>query len=82
MPEPLLLTKLYVPPPRPKMVRRPHLVGEVIDRVPALGSRAACTKQYLRDKLVDHKAYIDIHGKDMLEIRNWIWDIKNNETIS
>ena len=26
MPEPLLLTKLYIPPPRPKIVLRPRLI--------------------------------------------------------
>ncbi len=50
-----------------------HLVGDVIDRVPGLGSRAAYTKQVLRDKLLDHKAYIHKHGEDMPEIRNWKW---------
>jgi len=52
-----------------------HLVGDVIDRVPGLGSRAAYAKQYLRDKLLDHKAYIDKHGQDMPEIRNWQWGL-------
>jgi xylulose-5-phosphate/fructose-6-phosphate phosphoketolase len=50
-----------------------HLVGDVIDRVPSLGSRAAYAKQFLRDKLLDHKTYIDKHGQDMSEIRNWKW---------
>jgi xylulose-5-phosphate/fructose-6-phosphate phosphoketolase len=50
-----------------------HLAGDVIDRVPSLGSRAAYAKQFLRDKLLDHKAYIDKHGEDMPEIRNWRW---------
>ena len=31
-----------------------------------MGLRAAYAKQYLRDKLLDHKAYIDKHGEDML----------------
>ncbi len=51
-----------------------HLVGDVIDRVPSLGSRAAHAKQYLRDKLLDHKAYIERYGEDMPDIRNWKWD--------
>ncbi len=51
-----------------------HLVGDVIDRVANLGSRAAYVKQYLRDKLLDHKAYIEKHGEDMPEIRNWTWE--------
>jgi xylulose-5-phosphate/fructose-6-phosphate phosphoketolase len=42
-------------------------------RVIDLGSSAAYAKQYLRDKLLDHKAYIDKHGEDMPEIRNWKW---------
>jgi len=52
-----------------------HLVGDVIDRVPSLGSRAAYAKQFLRDKLLDHKAYIDKHGQDMPEICNWKWSL-------
>jgi len=50
-----------------------HLAADVIDRVPSLGSRAAYAKQYLRDKLLDHKAYVFEHGEDMPEIRNWKW---------
>jgi xylulose-5-phosphate/fructose-6-phosphate phosphoketolase len=50
-----------------------HLVGAVIDRVPGLGSRAAYVKQVLHDRLLDHKTYIDKHGEDMPEIRNWHW---------
>jgi xylulose-5-phosphate/fructose-6-phosphate phosphoketolase len=52
-----------------------HLVGDVIDRVPGLGSRAAHAKQFLHDKLLDHKAYINKHGQDMPEIRNWKWSL-------
>ncbi|MGH8077173.1 MAG: phosphoketolase family protein [Lysobacter sp.] len=50
-----------------------HLAGDVIDRVPSLGSRAAHAKQYLRDQLLDHKAYIERYGEDMPDIRNWKW---------
>ena len=50
-----------------------HLVSDVIDRVPNLGSRAAYAKQFLRDRLLDHKSYIRKHGEDMPEIRNWRW---------
>jgi xylulose-5-phosphate/fructose-6-phosphate phosphoketolase len=50
-----------------------HLVSDVIDRVPRLGPRAAHVKQFVRDKLLDHKAYIRAHGEDMPEIRDWKW---------
>jgi xylulose-5-phosphate/fructose-6-phosphate phosphoketolase len=57
-----------------------HLVGDVIDRVPDLGSRAAYAKQFVRDKLIDHKNYIHKHGEDMPEIRNWKWSLGRDQT--
>jgi xylulose-5-phosphate/fructose-6-phosphate phosphoketolase len=50
-----------------------QLVGDVIDRVPKLGSSAAYVKQMLRDKLVEHKQYINTYGQDMPEVLNWKW---------
>jgi xylulose-5-phosphate/fructose-6-phosphate phosphoketolase len=50
-----------------------HLVADVIDRVPALGPRAAYAQQALRDKLIEHKQYIAKYGEDLPEIRNWKW---------
>jgi xylulose-5-phosphate/fructose-6-phosphate phosphoketolase len=50
-----------------------HLVGDVTDRVPSLGARAAYAKQFIRDKLMDHKNYIHQHGEDLPEILNWKW---------
>ena len=51
-----------------------HLVSDVIDRVPQLGSRAAYAKQAIRDKLMEHKAYIARYGDDMPEIAGWKWE--------
>jgi xylulose-5-phosphate/fructose-6-phosphate phosphoketolase len=50
-----------------------HLVADVIDRVPKLGSMAAYVKQAIRDKRIEHKEYIVKHGDDMLEVRDWKW---------
>lgn len=53
-----------------------HLVSDVVDRVPQLGARAAYLKQEMRDKRMQHKQYIELHGADMPEIRNWKWSGK------
>jgi xylulose-5-phosphate/fructose-6-phosphate phosphoketolase len=50
-----------------------HLVIDVVDRLPQLGSKGAYLKQALQKKLIDHKQYIETHGEDMAEIRNWKW---------
>ncbi|MDQ3194791.1 MAG: phosphoketolase family protein [Pseudomonadota bacterium] len=54
-------------------IDRFHLVKDVVDRVPSLGSRAAYLTQFIRDKLIDHKRYIRQYGEDMPEIRDWKW---------
>ena len=33
----------------------------------------AYLKQRLKDKLLEHKQYIEQHGEDMPQIRNWKW---------
>lgn len=50
-----------------------HLVIDVIDRLPQTGSKGVYLKQQLLDKLIEHKHYISLHGKDMPEIANWKW---------
>ena len=50
-----------------------HLVADVIDRLPHLGPRAAYAKQAIRDTLIAHRRYIDAHGTDLPEVRNWRW---------
>ncbi|MBF0315469.1 MAG: phosphoketolase family protein [Oligoflexia bacterium] len=51
-----------------------HLVKDVVDRLPHLGAKEIHLKKIMDEKLIEHKMYIDKHGKDMPEIRNWKWD--------
>jgi xylulose-5-phosphate/fructose-6-phosphate phosphoketolase len=51
-----------------------HLAQDVIDRLPQLGARAAYFRQAVRDRLIDHKQYIEAHGEDMPELTAWRWD--------
>lgn len=50
-----------------------HLFGDVVDRLPQLAARATYAKQFIRDRLFAHRQYIEQHGEDMPEIRNWKW---------
>jgi xylulose-5-phosphate/fructose-6-phosphate phosphoketolase len=50
-----------------------HLAIDVIDRVGSLDASAAYVKQELRNRLIEHKAYIRRRGEDLPEIQNWRW---------
>jgi xylulose-5-phosphate/fructose-6-phosphate phosphoketolase len=50
-----------------------HLAGDVVDRVLRLRNSAGHFKQYLRDRLIEHKQYIVHYGDDLPEIRDWKW---------
>ena len=50
-----------------------HLVMDTIDRVPQTGEKGRALKQRMQAKLIEHKQYIDQHGQDLPEIRNWKW---------
>ncbi|MGA8767883.1 MAG: phosphoketolase family protein [Candidatus Acidiferrales bacterium] len=50
-----------------------HLASDVVDRVPRLQRVSGHFKQFVRNKLVEHKEYIREHGDDMPEIKDWKW---------
>jgi xylulose-5-phosphate/fructose-6-phosphate phosphoketolase len=50
-----------------------HLALDVIDRLPQLGARAAYFRQGIRDRLIEHKQYIEQFGEDMPQITSWQW---------
>lgn len=50
-----------------------HLVLKALACLPDLRSPADYLGQMCRDKLVEHKLYINRHGQDMPEIRDWRW---------
>jgi xylulose-5-phosphate/fructose-6-phosphate phosphoketolase len=52
---------------------RYHLVMDVIDRVPSLGSRAAHVRQEMVDSRLRSRQYTRDHGQDAPEILSWIW---------
>jgi xylulose-5-phosphate/fructose-6-phosphate phosphoketolase len=50
-----------------------HLVMDVIDRVPTLGSHAAMLRQQMEDERVRARAYTRVEGDDEPAIRDWTW---------
>jgi xylulose-5-phosphate/fructose-6-phosphate phosphoketolase len=50
-----------------------HLVMDVIDRVPGLGSRAGALRQQMADARVSARSYTHEHGDDPAGIRDWTW---------
>jgi len=50
-----------------------HLAMDAIDRLPQTGERGQTLKRQFMEKLSAHRRYINLHGQDMPEIRNWSW---------
>ncbi|TMD29469.1 MAG: phosphoketolase family protein [Chloroflexi bacterium] len=50
-----------------------HIVMDVIDRVPSLGSKAAHVRQEMVDQRLRNRQYTRDHGQDPPEILNWVW---------
>jgi xylulose-5-phosphate/fructose-6-phosphate phosphoketolase len=52
-----------------------HLVMDVIDRVPSLGSSAATLRQAMSDARLSARQYTREHGEDDPAIANWTWPV-------
>ena len=50
-----------------------HLVMDVIDRVPSLGSNAAHVRQEMSDERMRAREYTREHGEDVPAITEWTW---------
>ncbi|MGZ4289635.1 MAG: phosphoketolase family protein [Gaiellaceae bacterium] len=50
-----------------------HLVIDVIDRVPGLGSHAAELRQRMVDERLRCRAYTRAEGEDAPDVRDWTW---------
>jgi len=50
-----------------------HLVMDVIDRVPGLGSKAGHLRQHMEDERLRHRQYTRDHGDDAPEVKDWVW---------
>ena len=54
-------------------IDRFNLAMDVIDRVPRLQATSGAAREALKNRLIEHKIYVQSHGEDMGDIRNWRW---------
>lgn len=52
---------------------RYHLLIDIVERVPSLVNKRAYIREMAEGVLIRHKEYIEKHGDDMPEIRDWKW---------
>ncbi len=50
-----------------------HLAMDVVDRLSIPAGSAGYFKQMMKDKLTEHRCYIDKVGDDLPEVKNWRW---------
>ena len=55
-------------------IDRFHLVIDVIDQLPHLGSKGVYLRELMKKKIIEHNSYIRDYGVDMEEIQNWKWE--------
>ena len=48
--------------------------------VTPIGDKGIYLEQQLKDKLIEHKQYIDKYGQNLPEIRNWKWMPSTHKT--
>lgn len=51
-----------------------HLVIDVVNRLNLASEQAQTLRQLMETKLIEHRNYINVHGVDMPEVREWRWD--------
>ncbi|NMA50381.1 MAG: phosphoketolase family protein [Mollicutes bacterium] len=52
---------------------RYHLVMDAMKYLPSLGDKRARVQEWCKNKLIEHREYIEEYGEDMPEIKNWKW---------
>jgi xylulose-5-phosphate/fructose-6-phosphate phosphoketolase len=50
-----------------------HLVIDVIDQTPSLGSKHAGLRQRMVDARLEAREYTREHGDDLPSVRDWVW---------
>ncbi len=58
------------------------LVLLALEHLPQAGEEGIRLKQLLKNKLHDHKTYIEFYGEDMPEIQHWKWNGYTSEGLS
>ena len=58
-------------------IDRFHLVIDVIEHLKNQGSKEIYLMEKMKNKIIDHNAYIREYGEDMPEIKNWKWEKEN-----
>lgn len=56
-----------------------HLVMDAIERAGLDSPEAQKLYEAMQKKLIEHRNYIQEHGEDMEDVRNWTWPFARNE---
>ena len=46
-------------------------VQNPVDPLPHLSGKGDCLKPSMRDRLIEHRMYVDRHGQGRPEVQNW-----------